>query len=85
MRHANYLMGLRKCTSIYFHKNMGADICLIIKTGAYLGDGGDLYDIWETIQPWVNEYRVYFFNLIVVIIFSINPLSPEVPDQAFFV
>eukprot|EP01035_Chromulina_nebulosa_P028642 gene28642-37852_t len=41
---------------MFFEKNMGADICLV-NTGAHLDDGGDLYDIWENIQPWVNEYK----------------------------
>ena len=41
----------------FFEKNMGADICLV-NTGAHLDDAGDLYDIWENIQPWVNEYKV---------------------------
>lgn len=42
---------------LYFDENNGADIC-IVNTGAHLKDDGDLYSMWENIQPWVNEYRV---------------------------
>jgi hypothetical protein len=42
---------------LFFNMNMGADICLV-NAGAHLDDTGDIYDIWETIQPWVNAYRV---------------------------
>eukprot|EP01036_Dinobryon_divergens_P038574 gene38574-50663_t len=47
---------------MFFEKNIGADICLV-NTGAHLGDGGDMYDmyfIWENIQPWVNEYKAAY-------------------------
>ena len=42
---------------LFFDQNSGADICLI-NAGAHLSDGGDLYDIWETISPWIKEFRV---------------------------
>ncbi len=41
----------------FFSQNSGADICLI-NAGAHLEDGGDLFDIWETISPWLKEYKV---------------------------
>eukprot|EP01036_Dinobryon_divergens_P023309 gene23309-31639_t len=44
---------------LFFDQNSGADICLI-NAGAHLSDGGDLYDIWETISPWIKEFRATY-------------------------
>ena len=53
---SHYLLHTEKF-NVYFDKNQGADICLI-NTGAHWADGGDIYSVWENIQPWVNQFRV---------------------------
>jgi len=60
---------------LYFNINAGADICLL-NSGAHLDDG-DLYDIWETIQPWVNEYRAAFNTTFVWVTQSYGHLQCE--------
>ena len=54
---------------LFFDTNIGADICLV-NSGAHLQDDGDLYDIWENIQPWVDEYRVYYYHSNINCIFN---------------
>mmetsp|Transcript_10371 Transcript_10371/g.14286 ORF Transcript_10371/g.14286 Transcript_10371/m.14286 type:complete len:336 (-) Transcript_10371:8-1015(-) len=73
---ANVNFGMSKNMHLYFNMNSGADICLV-NAGAHLDDEGDLYNIWENIQPWVKEYRATYNTTFVWVTQSFGHLQCE--------
>eukprot|EP01036_Dinobryon_divergens_P033956 gene33956-43865_t len=80
LKYTNFLTGTKidknQNLRLFFNMNVGADICLL-NSGAHLDDGGDMFDIWESIKPWINEYRAAYNTSFAWVIQSYGHLNCE--------